>query len=289
MRESDSSPVSIPAWAVLALPAGAFVGIRAMVQVMGALRSLIRGQGLADATREALLDPANLAVIQLAGFGVAIVAGLYAFAADRRPLAALTVVPVPLPIITLALVGGAALQFPLAEVGNLMAEIFPRSLEQQLTQHRLLTPTGPVSALAIIAAVVVVAPLTEELLFRGLLLPGLAERYGASFALGATALTFGLIHVEPGAIVYASIAGFIVGAVALRTGSVLPAIAMHAATNAMPVLVPERLLRIRGFNTVSEEVYHLPLPLLLGSGLVAAASILALARYHDLMTDEDQT
>lgn len=287
MRPPATPPVSIPAWALLALPAGAFVGIRAMVHITAALRSLARGQDLADATREVLLDPANLAVIQLAGFGVAIVAGLYAFASDRRPAEALGIVPVPMPIIVLALVAGAALQFPLAEVGNMMAEIFPRSLEEQLTQSRLLTPTGALSAIAIITAVVVVAPLTEELLFRGLLLPGIAERYGTSFALATTSIMFGLIHVEPGAIVYASLAGFIVGAVALRTGSVLPAIAMHGATNAMPILVPSEVLRIRGFNTISDEVYHLPLPLLLGSGLVAAASILALARYHDLMTQND--
>ena len=141
------------------------------------------------------------------------------------------------------------------------------------------------SALVIVFAVAVVAPVIEELFFRGLLLPGLAERYGAGLALTLTSLAFGVIHAEPAAILYATVAGLVLGAITLRTGSVLPAIAMHAATNAMPILVPERLLRIRGFNTVSEEVYHLPLTLLMGSALVAAASILALARYNDLMAD----
>jgi membrane protease YdiL (CAAX protease family) len=267
------------------LPAGAFVGIRAVVHGGAAIRALARSQPLDDALHDVVLDPLNLAFFQLAGFGAVIVGGLYAFSGDRGARQTLAIHPVPMPIIVFALIGGAALQFPLAELGNLMAEIFPRSVEEQLTQRLIITPDGPLSALAIVFAVAVVAPVTEELLFRGLLLPGLAERYGAPFALGATSLGFGLIHGEPGAIAYATVAGLVLGAITHRTGSVLPALAMHGAINAMPVLVPERLMRIRGFNTISEEVYHLPLPLLLGSGLVAAAAILALARFNDLMAD----
>ncbi len=284
MRDEEA-PSPIPAWAAVLLPAGAFVGIRAVVYGGAALRAVARSEPLDDALHDVLLDPFNLAFFQLVGFGAMIVAGLFAFAGDRGTRRALAIRPVPMPIIVFALIGGAALQFPLAELGNLMAEIFPRSLEEQLTQRRIITPDGPLSALSIVFAVALVAPLTEELLFRGLLLPGLAERYGAPFALGVTSLGFGLIHGDPGAIAYATVAGLVLGAITLRTGSVLPALAMHAATNAMPVLVPERLLRIRGFNTISEEVYHLPLPLLIGSGLVAAAAILALARFNDLMAD----
>ena len=287
MRDEEA-PSPIPAWAALVLPLGAFVGIRAVVYGGAAIRAIARSQPLSDSLHDVLLDPLNLAFFQLVGFGAIIIAGLYAFSGDRGTARALAVRPVPMPIIVFAIIGGAALQFPLAELGNLMAEIFPRSLEEQLTQRRLITPDGPLSALSIIFAVAVVAPVTEELLFRGLLLPGLAEKYGAPFALGATSLGFGLIHGDPGAVVYAGVAGLVMGAITLRTGSVLPALAMHAATNAMPVLVPERLMRIRGFNTISEEVYHLPLPLLLGSGLVAAAAILALARFNDLMADEER-
>ncbi len=287
MRD-DEAPNPIPAWAAVVLPIGAYMGIHAVVHLGAAVRAMGRGQPLADALHAVLSDPFNLGIFQLAGFGAVIVLGLYLFAAERSTARTLAIRPVPLPIIVFAVVGGAALQFPLAELGNLMAEIFPRSLEEQLTQRRLLTPEGPLSALAIVFSVVVAAPLTEELLFRGLLLPGLAERYGAAFALGVTSLGFGAIHAEPGAIVYATVAGLVLGAITLRTKSVLPALAMHGATNAMPVLVPERLLRIRGFNTISEEVYHLPLALLLGSGLVAAAAILALARFNDLMADEER-
>jgi hypothetical protein len=267
------------------LPLGAFIGIRAVVYAGAALRAVARSQPLDDAVHDVLLDAFNLATFQLVGFGAVIVAGLYAFGGKASTREALHLRPVPLPVIVFAIIGGAALQFPLAELGNVMAEIFPRSLESQLTQRRIITPDGPLSALAIVFAVAVVAPLTEELLFRGLLLPGLAERYGAPLALAVTSLAFGAIHGEPGAILYASVAGLLFGAITLRTGSVLPAIAMHAATNAMPILVPERMMRIRGFNTVSEEVVHLPLTLLLGSGLVAAAAILALARTSDSLAE----
>jgi membrane protease YdiL (CAAX protease family) len=113
---------------------------------------------------------------------------------------------------------------------------------------------GGVSALL---ALVLVAPVTEELLFRGWLLQDLKEQYGARPALIWSSVLFGLVHLEPTAIVYATLGGLVLGAVALRTKSTLASIAMHGGVNALPLLLPATLVRIDGFNTLTREVEHI--------------------------------
>jgi len=249
-----------------------------------ALRQAAHDLSPEQAALQTRLDPLNVALVQAVGFGIAIVLGLILFRRGARVRDALVLRPVGVGPLALAAVGGLALQFPLAEVGNLAQELFPIPVEDQLMRQQLVTPDGLLSALSVILGLVAIAPLTEELLFRGLLLSGLRERYGPPVALGLTAVVFGLVHTEPSAIVYASIAGLVLGGVALRTASTLPAVVLHASVNAVPVMLPERLVRIPGFNTVSEEVYHLPLPLLLGTGVVAAAALMGMARLADAET-----
>jgi membrane protease YdiL (CAAX protease family) len=87
-----------------------------------------------------------------------------------------------------------------------------------------------------------VAPPTEELLFRGVLYGGLARSWGARAAAVATTVLFVALHATeigrfwPGWAVISAL-----GALALRarlkTGSLVPAIALHAAYNMGLVLV----------------------------------------------------
>jgi len=84
------------------------------------------------------------------------------------------------------------------------------------------------------------------------------------------------VHLGAVPAVYATVAGLLLGSIALATRSVWPGIALHAAVNAVPVLLPERLLPIHGFNIPSALPSHLPPwlvwpPLLLGLALLAAA------------------
>lgn len=278
----DTEIRAMPWWAAVLLTVVAAVATRLAIVLAAGARAAGQGLSLEEALRRVALDPLNLGVAQVIGVGLAIFVGLRAWHGRESVREVLRVRPVPLPVIGLALIAGLALQFPLAEIGNLMEEIRPTPIDVQLARQRLITPSGAWSALAIVLAVVVVAPATEELLFRGMILRGLRERHGAAFAVGLSALLFGLMHVDPNAVVYATIAGLVLGAVALRTGSTMTAIAMHAGVNAVPVLVPERLVRIPGFNTVSEDVYHLPLPLVLGTAVVAALALAGVLRLSEV-------
>jgi len=93
------------------------------------------------------------------------------------------------------------------------------------------------------------APLFEEILFRGSLLPWLGHRlqgrvgarWGWPLALGISALAFGAIHLEPMALPVLSVLGCILGLAVLRTGSLATSIVVHGIWNG-GVLVFYRIL-----------------------------------------------
>ncbi len=228
-----------------------FMGLAGFLQ----LRSSAVGWG--EAIRTAAEAPLNYALVQAASVGV-----IFAFAFPHRSrhssfLEAVHVRPLMGSLVGACFLAGAFLQLPLAEIANSVQEIWPISFEELARRHRLVHPTtwwGGVSALI---ALVIVAPLTEELLFRGWLLQDLKGRYGVFAAWIWSSVCFGLAHVEGSAVVYATIGGLILGAVALRTRSTLGSIAVHAGVNALPLLLPVTVIRIEGFNTLSPSMEHI--------------------------------
>lgn len=80
---------------------------------------------------------------------------------------------------------------------------------------------------------VILAPLVEEVLFRGAVL-GCLRKYGDWFAIIMSALMFGLYHGNVGQFVFASLIGVILGYLRVRTGSLLPGILLHLLNNLLP-------------------------------------------------------
>ena len=77
----------------------------------------------------------------------------------------------------------------------------------------------------------VVAPLAEEVFFRGYLYAGLRARYGKlAGALGSSVL-FAIVHLSPGVLVPILVMGIIFALLYERTGSIWPCIALHSAVN----------------------------------------------------------
>ncbi len=79
--------------------------------------------------------------------------------------------------------------------------------------------------------IVVVAPLIEEFIFRGIMLRGLALHYGVRRGLLLGALLFALVHVYPVKLPGTFAAGLLLGWLLLRTGSVWPGVFAHALNN----------------------------------------------------------
>jgi membrane protease YdiL (CAAX protease family) len=228
-----------------------------------------------EAIQAAAQAPLNYALVQAASVGVIFIVAFPHKRRDGAFLDAVHVRPLVGGIVTLCFIAGAFMQLPLAETGNLVQEVWPISFEELARRHRLINPTtwwGGVSALL---ALVLVAPVTEELLFRGWLLQDLKDQYGDARALVWSSALFGLVHVEASAVVYAALGGLVLGAVALRTKSTLASIAMHAGVNALPLLLPATLIRIEGFNTLSQHVEHISAWLLVAS-IAGAAGALAI-------------
>ncbi|HOD33684.1 MAG TPA: CPBP family intramembrane metalloprotease, partial [Holophaga sp.] len=95
------------------------------------------------------------------------------------------------------------------------------------------------SALALFITVAVLAPVFEEILFRGFLLPWLQPRlaarwglrWGTFAALLLTALAFGAMHLQPRGLHVLSTLGLMLGWAVVRTGDLRTAILVHGAWN----------------------------------------------------------
>lgn len=229
----------------------------------------------AEATRAASKAPLNLALVQAAAVGVIFIVAFPHRGREGGLLESVHVRPLVGGIVALCFLAGAFVQLPLAELGNLVQEVWPLSFEELARRYQLLNPTSWWAGMSILIALVIVAPVTEELLFRGWLLPDLNEQYGKVPALVWSSVLFGLVHIEPSAVLYATVGGLVLGAVALRTKSTLASIGMHAGVNALPLLLPASLLRVEGFNTLSQKVEHISwwLVLLALAGAAGALSI----------------
>ena len=89
-------------------------------------------------------------------------------------------------------------------------------------------------ALALLAfTAVVLAPLFEELIFRGALLPVLADRFGSLSAVLLSALLFGLAHISIGELAPLTVLGMGLALIRLRSGRLFPCVLMHALWNAI--------------------------------------------------------
>jgi membrane protease YdiL (CAAX protease family) len=81
------------------------------------------------------------------------------------------------------------------------------------------------------AATVVVAPVFEEILYRGLLLQALRPRFGATGAVVLSSVAFAIPHLESWAILGTFVVGLGLGTVMCRLGRVAPCIGLHSGLN----------------------------------------------------------
>ncbi len=95
---------------------------------------------------------------------------------------------------------------------------------------------------------VVVAPVTEELLFRGLLLRGLLSRHRPAVAVLLSAFLFAAIHLNPWQFISALFLGVLFGWIYLRTGFVGFCVAGHALANGLCLVIPQLPVDIPGLT-----------------------------------------
>jgi membrane protease YdiL (CAAX protease family) len=120
------------------------------------------------------------------------------------------------------------------------------------------TVVEPMFIMSIISVAIVPA-ITEEMLFRGIILSGFKNNYSERKAIVVSSLLFGLWHLNPWQFVSAFIIGLISAFICLRTGSLLLCIYMHLFNNALWVIIirNKNIFTITGFNsTYSRGIFQ---------------------------------
>lgn len=84
----------------------------------------------------------------------------------------------------------------------------------------------------LLLSAVVLAPLFEEVVFRGYVAGSLRRSYGALVAWIGSAVAFGLVHLIPSVVLSATLMGLVLGYFALRYRSLWLSIVLHAMNNA---------------------------------------------------------
>lgn len=87
-----------------------------------------------------------------------------------------------------------------------------------------------------ILSITLVAPVLEECLFRGAIEGHLLKKMKPWAAILISALLFGIVHMNPAQVVYASLIGIVLGWLYWRSGSVLPSIVAHVLNNTIAVI-----------------------------------------------------
>lgn len=93
-------------------------------------------------------------------------------------------------------------------------------------------PSDPFGTAVMVVYAVAAAPVIEEFIFRGVLLQPL-RRYGDWFAILATSLLFSLLHGNLSQIPAAFCIGLCFGFLAVKSGTLLPCMLVHALNNAV--------------------------------------------------------
>lgn len=122
-----------------------------------------------------------------------------------------------------------------------------------------------------VLCVVIIPPVVEELMFRGMVLQGL-RRFGDGFAVVASAALFGLYHGNLAQTVFAFFCGLVMGFVVVRTNSLLPSILIHALNNAAAVAI-QLVERYRGAD-VALLVGNIRAAVLLALGILSVVYLL---------------
>ncbi|HSN90796.1 MAG TPA: CPBP family intramembrane glutamic endopeptidase [Anaeromyxobacteraceae bacterium] len=184
---------------------------------------------------------------------------------NLRPAAYLRLGPARPAAIAIGLAGGAAGFLVAGAVMAVTMRLLPESWVRAFDVSRLLGPPGWRSwAFALIASLL--APVCEEIVFRGYLQTTFGLSRPARAAIALAALLFAAIHLDPVRFPALVLLGALYGWLAWRAGSVWPAVAAHAANNAVASLV---------FHVRGEAAAPPPAPVA-GAGLLLALGLGAL-------------
>jgi membrane protease YdiL (CAAX protease family) len=137
-----------------------------------------------------------------------------------------------LPILLGALLGAAGF---LAANGVMIAwvAVLPARVLAAFPDVARIFEGSPLVQVVVVFVAAALAPLCEEVAFRGYLQRTLARSLGPAAAIGLTAVLFGVRHLDLVRFPALVLLGAVFGWAAWRSGSIWPAVAAHATNNAL--------------------------------------------------------
>ncbi len=152
------------------------------------------------------------------------------------------------------------------ELDRLVAFIFP--LPDYIARGmEFLTFTTPTEALLVAGGLVVIAPLVEELVFRGFFQGQLEQGYrDATKAVLLSSALFMVLHFNPWWSLQIYLLGMVLGYLAWRTGSIWPSFVVHAVNNSLALWFANTAKSSQSWYAPSGHVF---VPWLLVAALMA--------------------
>ena len=169
----------------------------------------------------------------------------------------------PYKVLGLIVLFSLFLVLPLAGIYELMGIEMDKNIEM-LFNTMMQKPFG-------IIAVAILAPIVEEIVFRGAILRILLEYFSGSkawIAITISAVTFGLFHGNFAQAVNASFLGLILGWLYYRTKSIIPSMVLHLVNNISAVVLTLSFSSDSDIKVV--ELFGNNLPLAVGCLTVSA-------------------
>lgn len=178
-----------------------------------------------------------------------------------RPVSWQLYLPLGVSIIGLAIVG--------SDLGNLLRHLIPAP---EIIVNALKELADKESPFGLAFYVMVIqAPLTEEVLFRGIILGGLLAHRTRNRAIVWSAVLFALFHANPWQFPIALMLGIVFASWVIQTGSLIPAIAGHALNNSLALAVAH--LELFGPIDSPDTVVYYPWWLFAGGIVLAVVGL----------------
>lgn len=130
--------------------------------------------------------------------------------------------------------GAPAITIPLLVV---LDRLFPSPMAEAVEMYRPVTDAILAQPWLMIPLLSLGPAVCEELMFRGIILPGLRSRMNVHAAVVLGGVLFAVAHLDVHGLVPRALLGIALGYVVVYTGSILPAMLLHAANNAAALIL----------------------------------------------------
>ncbi len=125
--------------------------------------------------------------------------------------------------------------------------------------NRHMNTLASASPILVLVLTVVIAPVTEEIMFRGALFNSLTRMANKPIAIIVTSIIFAAAHGDPVQMGYAFVLGVMLGLLRAESGQLLPCIALHFSFNLMNYFISGYFMPIWLAIVISVIAYALAL------------------------------